>query len=39
LSDSAGLLIWSALSDERTGLSFVIATGPRQRSNFLVRVP
>jgi hypothetical protein len=35
----AGLLIWDALSDERTGLSFSIATGPRQRSHFLVRVP
>jgi hypothetical protein len=34
-----GLLIWGALSDERTGLSFAIATGPRQRSHFLVRVP
>jgi hypothetical protein len=33
----AGLLIWGALSDERTGLSFAIATGPRQRSHFLVR--
>jgi hypothetical protein len=28
----AGLLIWNALSDERTGLSFAIATGPRQCS-------
>jgi hypothetical protein len=35
----AGLLIWGALSDERTGLSFTIAAGPRQRSHFLVRVP
>jgi hypothetical protein len=35
----AGLLIWGTLSDERTGLSFAIATGPRQRSHFLVRVP
>jgi hypothetical protein len=25
----AGLLIWGALSDERTGLSFALATGPR----------
>jgi hypothetical protein len=33
----AGLLIWSALSDERTGLVFSIATGPRQRSHFRVR--
>jgi hypothetical protein len=30
----AGLLIWGALSDERTGLSFAIATGPRQRYHF-----
>jgi hypothetical protein len=35
----AGLLIWGVLSDERTGLSFAIATGPRQRSHFRVRVP
>jgi hypothetical protein len=35
----AGLLIWSALSDERTGLSFIIAAGPCQRSHFRVRVP
>jgi hypothetical protein len=35
----AGLLIWGALSDERTGLSFTIAAGPRQRSHFRVRVP
>jgi hypothetical protein len=35
----AGLLSWGALSDERTGLSFAIATGPRQRSHFWVRVP
>jgi hypothetical protein len=34
----AGFLIWGALSDERTGL-FAIATGPRQRSHFRVRVP
>jgi hypothetical protein len=32
-------LIWGALSDERTGLSFTIAAGPRQRSHFQVRVP
>jgi hypothetical protein len=30
----AGLLIWGALSDERTGLSFIIAAGTRQRSHF-----
>jgi hypothetical protein len=35
----AGLLMWGALSDERTGLSFAIATGPHQRSNSWVRVP
>jgi hypothetical protein len=33
-----GLLMWRALSDERTGLSFVYATGPRQRSLSQVRV-
>jgi hypothetical protein len=27
-----GLLMWGALSDERTGLSFTTAPGPRQRS-------
>jgi hypothetical protein len=35
----AGLLMWSALSDERTVLSFTIAAGPRQRSHSWVRVP
>jgi hypothetical protein len=35
----AGLLIWGALSDERTGLSFTIAAGPRQGSRFRVRAP
>jgi hypothetical protein len=35
----AGLLIWGALSDERTNLSSTIAAGPRQRSHFRVRVP
>jgi hypothetical protein len=34
-----GLLMWGALSDERTSLSFTIPAGPRQRSHFLVRVP
>jgi hypothetical protein len=34
-----GLLIRGALSDERIGLSFAIATGPRQRSHFRFRVP
>jgi hypothetical protein len=35
----ACLLVWGALSDERTGLSLAIATGSRQRSHFRVRVP
>jgi hypothetical protein len=35
----AGLLMWGALSDERTWLSFTIASGPRQRSHSQVRVP
>jgi hypothetical protein len=35
----AGLLMWGALSDEMTGLSFTIAAGPRQRSLSRVRVP
>jgi hypothetical protein len=40
LFDSYGLfLLWSALSDERMGLSFVYAAGSRQRRFFLVRVP
>jgi hypothetical protein len=34
-----GLLMWGALSDERTGLSFVYAAGPRQRILSRVRVP
>jgi hypothetical protein len=34
-----GLLMWSALSDERTGLSFTIAPGPSQRSHSRVQVP
>jgi hypothetical protein len=29
------MLMWSALSDERTGLSFTIAAGPCQRSHLL----
>jgi hypothetical protein len=33
------LFLWAALSDGRTSLSFAIATGPRQRSHFRVRVP
>jgi hypothetical protein len=35
----AGLLIWGALFDERTGLSFTIAAGPQQRSLSRNRVP
>jgi hypothetical protein len=35
----AGLLMWDAVSDERTGLSFTITAGPRQRNHFRVRVP
>jgi hypothetical protein len=31
--------MWGALSDERTGLSFIIAADPRQRSHSRVRVP
>jgi hypothetical protein len=34
----AGLLIWGAFSDKRTGLPFAIATGPRQRCHFRVRI-
>jgi hypothetical protein len=34
-----GVLMWDAFSYGRTGLSFTIAAGPRQGSNFLVRVP
>jgi hypothetical protein len=30
--------MWGALSDERTGLSFTTAAGPRQRSNSRARV-
>jgi hypothetical protein len=35
----AGLLMWGAVSDERTGLSFKITAGPHQRSHSQVRVP
>jgi hypothetical protein len=35
----AGLLMWGALSDERTGLSFAVTAGPRQRNHSRVRVP
>jgi hypothetical protein len=34
-----GLLIWSALSDDRTGLSFRRTAGPRQRIHFRIRFP
>jgi hypothetical protein len=33
------LFLWGALSDERTGLSFLCAAGPCQRSLSRVRVP
>jgi hypothetical protein len=39
LSDTCGLLMWFALSDERTGLTITIAASPRQRSHSGVRVP
>jgi hypothetical protein len=35
----AALMMWGDLSDERTGLSFTMAVGPRRRSHFRVRVP
>jgi hypothetical protein len=35
----AVLFLWGALSDERSGLSFVCAAGPYQRSLSRVRVP
>jgi hypothetical protein len=35
----AGLLMWGALSDLRTGLSFTIAADPRQRTHSPVWVP
>jgi hypothetical protein len=38
LFDSYGLVLWGALSDERTVLSFVCAADPRQRSLSWVRV-
>jgi hypothetical protein len=34
----AGLLMCGAFSDKRTGLSFSIAAGPRQRRHFRIRV-
>jgi hypothetical protein len=35
----AGLLMWGAQFDERTGPSFTIAAGPHQRSHSWFRVP
>jgi hypothetical protein len=35
----AGLLMWGALSDERTGLSFTVAACCGQQSHSQVRVP
>jgi hypothetical protein len=35
----AGFLVRGVLSDERTGMSFTIPAGLRQRSHFRVRVP
>jgi hypothetical protein len=35
----AGLLMWGALSDEGTSLSFAIAAGSRQSSHSRIRVP
>jgi hypothetical protein len=34
----ADLLMWSAISDERTGLPFTVVPGPLQRSHFRVRI-
>jgi hypothetical protein len=34
-----GLLMWRSLSDEMAGLSFTIATGPRQCTDSQVRAP
>jgi hypothetical protein len=31
--------MWGALSDEKTDLSFTVASGPRQHSHSRVRVP
>jgi hypothetical protein len=36
---SYGLVLWGAISDERTGLSFVYVAGPYQRSLSWARVP
>jgi hypothetical protein len=37
--DSYGLALWGALSDERTGLSFLYAAGPHQCSLSRLRFP
>jgi hypothetical protein len=34
-----GLLMWSTFPNKRTGLSFAVATGPRQLSCYQVQVP
>jgi hypothetical protein len=39
LLSAADLLMWDALTGERTGLSFTLAAGPRQRGQPWVRVP
>jgi hypothetical protein len=39
LFNSYGLVLWGALSDETTGLSFVYAAGPHQRGLSRLRVP
>jgi hypothetical protein len=36
---AVGLLMWGALSDKITGLSFTTVAGPHQRSHSRVRVP
>jgi hypothetical protein len=35
----AGLLMWGALSDERTRLPFTVSAGPRQSSHSWIQVP
>jgi hypothetical protein len=35
---TAGLYMWGAFFDERTGLSFTIVAGPRQHSRPYVRI-
>jgi hypothetical protein len=34
-----GFLMWGTVFDDRTGLSFIIVVGPRQRSHSRVQVP